>query len=126
MKQKNWITILCLFGVLLGAPSIFADEEYKNLKVLADNGETLEKGMKHFSKGLGVKCRTCHIKGKFESDEKPIKDKTRDFFRAVLETQDQAKRDAALAALLKELGRNQAKKPERLWKGIGLLKLKSP
>lgn len=123
MKPKYWISSLCVLGALLG-PRAFADEAYKNLKLLADTGETLEQGMKHFTKGLGVKCKNCHVKGAFESDKKATKEKSRAFFRRVLATADQTERDAALADLLRALGRKEAKRPERLWKGVGMLQLK--
>ena len=125
MKRSTCISSLCLLGVLMMAPTAFAHEEYKNLKLLADNGETLEKGMKQFSKGLGVKCNACHVKGKFDSDEKASKEKARTFFKTVLGTKDKAARDTALATLLKDLGQKKASKPDRLWKGIEMLKLKA-
>ena len=37
------------------ATTAHADENFKNLKVLKNNGKDLEKGMKAISKGLGVK-----------------------------------------------------------------------
>ncbi len=114
------------FALALGlAPQVAsAHDAAKNLKVLKDNGETMEKGMKAMSKGLNVKCQACHVKGKFESDDVEAKVKTRDFFTAVVGEADQAKKDAALAELLKVLKLDAAKDAKSVWAGVGMLEKK--
>ncbi|MBK8013450.1 MAG: hypothetical protein IPK13_19105 [Deltaproteobacteria bacterium] len=100
------------------------DHAAKNLKVLLDNGETLEKGMKTLSKGLGVKCNACHVKGDFASEKVPAKEHGRTFLKAVLETTDKPKREAALTELLKAMKLKQAKKPALVWSAFDSLKKK--
>ncbi len=120
-------TILSLtaFAVALqlgGATDAFAHDKFENLKVLADNGKDLEKGMKNLSKGLGVKCTACHIKGEFESDKVEAKNVTREFFKATVGKKDG--RDKALTPLLKALKLEKLKKAEKFWKGVDKFKLK--
>lgn len=103
------------------ATSAHADEDFKNLKVLKNNGKDLEKGMKAISKGLGVKCTACHVKGEFDSDKVPAKDKTRAFFTAVVGEKDQAKKDAAAAELIKNVEGAAIKDAKAIWEGVALL-----
>ena len=119
-------TLTLTLALATGAGLIAADDAearkpYKNLKVLKDNGKTLEKGMKNITKGLGVKCKACHVKGEFESDKHETKVKARDFFRAVVGEKDAAKRKAALADLQKLLKLDKVRKEERIWKGVEML-----
>ena len=90
------LTLALTCGAGLLASEAEAKKPYENLKVLADNGKTLEKGMKSLTKGLGVKCKACHVKGKFESDDMETKVKARDFFTKTVGTKDPAARKAAL------------------------------
>lgn len=100
-----------------------ADKEPKNLKVLdAALGKKIGKGMKGLSKGLGVKCLHCHVKGKMESDDVQAKLDTRDFLKAVLTSKDEAANKAALAALLKKIKIDAAKDEKKVWEGIGMWK----
>lgn len=114
----------------LGTTSAFAhedkadQEEHKNLKVIQHTGSSLKKSMKNFSKGLGVKCSTCHIKKDYESEEKALKDKSRPFFRATVGEPDLEKRKKALTELLKILELEKARDEARLWKGIDAMKKK--
>lgn len=103
------------------ATTAHADENFKNLKVLKNNGKDLEKGMKAISKGLGVKCTACHVKGEFDSDKVAAKDKTRAFFTAVVGEKDQAKKDAAAAELLKNVEGAALKDAKAIWEGVALL-----
>lgn len=120
MKSKAILATFGLAGLLaVGATAEAHDDEPHNLKVLQDNGKALEKGMKDLSKGLGVKCNACHVKGKFGADDVPAKEVARTFLQAAMGEKDQAKRDAALAPLLKALKLDKAKKPELVWTGIG-------
>jgi hypothetical protein len=102
-----------------------ADEEkHENLKVLADNGKDLDNGMKALTKGLGVKCEACHVKGERASDKLPTKEDARKFLTAVVGEKDKAKRDEALKSLLTALKLEKAKNPDELWKGIEQFKKK--
>ena len=104
-----------------------ADEpaEFKNLKILdgADK-KAVEKGMKSLSKGLGVKCNACHVKGEFDSDKVEAKGAARAFFNQTIGQKDAAKRDAALASLLKSLKMTAAKDAKTVWAGVDTFKKK--
>jgi hypothetical protein len=100
-------------------------EEFKNLKVLdGSNKKGFDNAMKSMSKGLGVKCNACHVKGEFESDDKETKLAGRTFFTAVVGEKDAAKRDAALAELLKVLKVEKAKEPKAIWTAVDSFKKK--
>ncbi len=117
--RATFLTIALLGGLQMGlSTSASAHEKFKNLKVLKDNGKDLEKGMKNLTKGLGVKCKACHVKGEFESDKLPTKEATRTFLKAVVGEADQGKKDAALAKLLKEMKVEKLKKADKFWKGV--------
>lgn len=125
MKLRMILSTLALVGaVQLGAASTATADEAKNLKVLKDTGKDLEKGMKDFSKGLGVKCTACHEKGKFESDNVAAKEPTRTFLTKVVGEKDEGKRNAALAELLGALKEKEAKEPAKIWSGVGLFQKK--
>ena len=98
--------------------SAHGDEKHKKLEILKDNGKAFEKGMKEFSKGLGVKCSACHVKGDFASNDVAAKKDGRTFFAAVVGEKDQAKKDAALATLLTAMKIEKAKKPASIWAGV--------
>lgn len=98
--------------------------EPKNLKVLKFNGKPFKKGMKSFTKGLGVKCKACHIKGKFDSDDMKTKIAGREFLKLTVGEKDQGKRDAALKTLLSALKLDAAKKTGKVWAGIDLFEKK--
>jgi hypothetical protein len=95
------------------------------MKVLEHPGPRLKKSMKDFSKGLGVKCTSCHIKKEWDSEEKAMKDKTRPFFRATVGETDPAKREAALEELLELLELDAPRDAEKLWEGVDAMKKKS-
>ncbi|MEQ8976588.1 MAG: hypothetical protein RL846_01600 [Deltaproteobacteria bacterium] len=109
------------FVLVLAATSTPASaaKKFENLKVLKDNGKDLEKGMKNMSKGLGVKCTACHVKGDFASDEVKAKDATRKFFTATVGKKDG--RDAALKELLGVLKVDKLKKADKFWAGVDKL-----
>ena len=114
------LTIALLGGFQLSLVSTAsAHDKFENLKILKDNGKDLEKGMKGISKGLGVKCKACHVKGEFQSDKVPAKNKTREFFKAAVGEKDEAKKKAALDMLLKVMKKDKLKKPDKFWKGMG-------
>ncbi|MEE2903002.1 MAG: hypothetical protein VYC39_11760 [Myxococcota bacterium] len=93
----------------------------KNLTVLdKELGKKVGKGMKHLTKGLGVKCVSCHVKGKMAEDGVPNKEHTREFIKAVLK--NPAAKEAALAKLLKDMKLEKAKKPEKVWKAFEIWK----
>ena len=115
---------LCL-GIALSAP-LRAEEgesKQKNLQVLAA-GKEVEAGMKLFSKGIGVKCNACHIKGEFDSDKMSEKLEARKFLQAVLGEKDAAKKDTALKTLLSTLKVTEIKSADDLWKGVDTFKKK--
>lgn len=100
-----------------------ADGPPKNLKVLKSttDGKVLEKAMKELSKGLGVKCASCHVKGKFDSDEVKAKEASRKFLSAVLGESDAEKRNKALADMLPALELKEVKNADVIWKGLATL-----
>lgn len=97
---------------------------HKNLKVIKDNGKILKKGMKNLTKGLGVRCKACHVKGKWASDEVAAKEKTRAFLRATVGVSDVAQKEQALDELLKVLKIDKAKNATRVWKGVSMFEKK--
>ncbi len=119
------ISAIALVGLVqLASPGTAEAGKYKNLKVLKDNGKAVQKGMKHLTKGLGVKCNACHVKGKFAEDSVAAKGATRTFFSATVGNKDAKARGEALKALLKALKLEKAKKEEKVWKGVDLLEKK--
>ena len=118
--------VMALMGVGLAAAMTIAavgnasagDEKHKNLKVLKDTGKDLESAMKLFSKGLGVKCNACHVKGEFDSDKVAEKEVARKFLAAVVGEKDAAKRNEALKPLLDALKLKEPKSADDLWKGV--------
>ena len=126
MKFFTLFSFLCV-GLLTQIVPAEADahEKFKNLKVLdGSDKKGLEKGMKALSKGLGVKCNACHVKGEFESDKVAAKGAARTFMKAVVGEKDEKKKGAALAELLKAMKMDKAKKPDQVWAGIGKFKKK--
>ncbi|MBX2810250.1 MAG: hypothetical protein KTR25_00505 [Myxococcales bacterium] len=110
--------------VVCTAADARADDEHKNMKVLEHTGSSFKKSMKALTKGIGVKCTACHVKKKFDSEEKEMKDRTRFFFEEVVGNSDMAQRKASLQKLLKVLGLEAARDEAKLWKGIDSLKKK--
>lgn len=125
MKRFALFGALCL-GLLVQvgySANASAHEKFENLQVLdGSNKKSVEKGMKSFSKGLGVKCNACHVKGDFDSDKVPAKADARKFLKAVVGQKDEAKRKAALADLLKVLKLEKPKAEAKIWKGIDRFK----
>ena len=122
MKLTNTIAAATLIAGLGWAPMATAKGKgFKNLTVLKDNGKTLKKGMKAMTKGLGVKCTACHIKGKWHKDDVEAKEEARQFFKVVVGAQ---KNEAALKALVRVLKRDSVKNPALLWEGISMLERK--
>ena len=81
-----------------------------------DLGKKVGKGMKDLTKGLGVKCIACHVKGKMAEDGPENKEHTRKFISAVLK--NPSAKEAALTQLLKDMKLEKAKKPEKVWKAF--------
>lgn len=96
----------------------------KNLKIVKANGKKFKKGMKSLTKGLGVKCKACHIKGKFDSDEIEAKVAGRKFLDATVGKSDKATREAALKALLAAMKIDAPKSAEKIWAGVDLFERK--
>jgi hypothetical protein len=91
---------------------------HKNLKVLVDDHHAIDAGMKRLAQGLGVDCKGCHVKGKFDSDQVPAKQVARQFFAATVGEPDPQKREAALAPVLGALEIAAPKDPAALWSAI--------
>lgn len=98
--------------------------EPTNLKVIAKDTKEkdLEKAMKDITKGLGVKCEGCHVKGKFDSDDVKTKISSRDFLAKTIGNKDEAVRKAALDDLVKAMELKAVKDPALIWKGVDQLK----
>lgn len=124
--RTAFLTLAVSFGanLALSQAAQAADEPPKNLKVLEFNGKDFKTGMKSMTKGLGVKCNACHVKGKFDSDEIKAKEAGRDFLKATLGEKDSAKRDAALKTLLTALKLETAKDAAGVWAGVDMFKKK--
>ena len=120
MNLRLILSAFVTLGLLTAAPLAEARRPYRNLKVLADNGRTLKRAMKYLSKGLGVKCTACHIKGKWSKDDVTEKDDARRFFRDAVDSQERAARSKALADLLKVLGRSSARNEALVWKAVSM------
>jgi hypothetical protein len=62
-----------------GPPGIkTAGEAFKNVEVLTDvPADQLIPSMRYITFALGVRCEYCHVKGHFDSDEKPAKKRAR-------------------------------------------------
>ena len=126
LTVPSFRTVALALALALGfAGNAFADEDHENMKVLDHTGAKLKKAMKNLSKGLGVKCTTCHVKKDFDSEKKPMKDKSRAFFRATVGESDKAVRAAALKDLLKLLELDAAKNETKVWAGIDGMKKKA-
>jgi hypothetical protein len=94
---------------------------HRNLEVIAeghDDHKAVDKGMKQLSKGLGVKCTTCHVKGKYERDDLPAKLAAREFLDATIDQRDAEKRQTALAELLSALKLEKPKNEARIWTAV--------
>jgi hypothetical protein len=124
--------IAVLFGALVFAGCMQVStveahekEDFKNLKILdGANKKGLEAGMKSLSKGLGVKCNACHVKGEFDSDKIEAKSAARKFLNTTVGEKDGAKRDAALAELLSALKMDKPKDAKAVWAGVDGFKKK--
>ena len=124
--MKRVIALLGAFAfVALMQVSTAMADDFKNLKVLSGaDKKALENGMKSFSKGLGVKCNACHVKGEFDSDKIEAKGAARTFLTGTVGEKDQAKRDAALMELLKAMKVDKAKDAKAVWAGVDTFKKK--
>jgi len=125
--MKLNITILSFAAVVAfsisSTPSAEAGKKLKNLKVLSpDLGKKVGKGMKDLTKGLGVKCVACHVKGKMDKDDVPAKEYSRTFIKVVLENPD--KRQEALKTLMKEMKLDKVKNEAKIWKAFDTWKAK--
>jgi len=123
MKFRVALSALSLATVAaVAAPAVA--HEIKNLKVISKDTKEkdLEKAMKDFTKGLGVKCEACHVKGKFDSDDVKAKISSREFLDKVIGNKDEAVRKAALADMLKAMDLKAVKDEALIWKGIDAFK----
>ncbi|MBI2374394.1 MAG: hypothetical protein HYV07_10405 [Deltaproteobacteria bacterium] len=124
MKKLVTFAVAAAFSMGLAATASPHDS-HNNLKVIeAPNEKALDKAMQGFSKGIGVKCVACHVKGKWDKDDVAAKADARKFFEATVGVADQTKRDAALAALLPILKVEKAKDAAMIWTALGTLKRK--
>jgi hypothetical protein len=116
-----WAALLAT-ALCAGRALAHGDHGHKNLKVLADDHHAIDAGMKRFARGLGVECTACHIKGKWDLDERPTKEVARTFFKTAVGEADAAKRESALAPLLEALKLPTPKQPAELWAAVGMFK----
>ena len=122
MKLSAIFTVLTLLmvPVLAGAHGTGG---HKNLKVLQGvDHKTLDKGMRDFTKGLGVKCTACHVKGKYDRDDVPAKAEALRLFETVVETEDRTRHGEALKAVLAAIDRPAAKNEAAVWSALEKLK----
>ena len=129
MMMKGIAALLGAFALVgcMQVSTASADEpkDFKNLKILnGSDKKAFDKGMKTFSKGLGVKCNACHVKGEFENDKIETKGEARKFFNLSVGEKDAAKRESALADLLKALKVEKAKDPKTVWVAVDGFKKK--
>lgn len=119
------LTLALTAGAGVALPgAAHADGPPKNLKVLKANGKKFKAGMKSLTKGLGVKCKACHIKGKFDSDEMKEKIAGREFLEATVGKKDKAAREAALKTLLGVMKIDKAKDAKKIWAGVDMFERK--
>jgi hypothetical protein len=120
VEMKLLGSALTALALALAAAAPAAAHEPENLKVLAkDHTEKeVEKGMKAMTKGLGVKCEACHVKGKMHADDVKAKEAARTFLKATMGEKDAAKRKAALDELLKALELKAAKAEAGVWQAV--------
>jgi len=102
-----------LFALVLSL-QLVGCSKYKNLQVLSDDG--LTKGMKAMADGLGVSCRTCHVKDANHLDDVAVKPEARKFIKAVLDAgADPDARAAALKPFLNAAKRDGLKDEAKFW-----------
>jgi hypothetical protein len=98
---------------------------HQNLEVLRrQSDKKFDASMKSFSKGLGVKCSACHVKGAYDRDDLPAKEAAREFMAATIGERDPTKRALALEELLDALELESAKDEARVWRTVGAWKRK--
>jgi hypothetical protein len=126
-RNVRFSTIAILVSVFLtGRASAHEGHSHGNLKVLADDHHAIDNGMKRFARGLGVECTACHIKGKWDIDDRPSKDAARAFFRESVGEPDATKREASLKPLLDALKLPTPKEPKDLWSALAMFKKRDP
>lgn len=126
MSRTGWATALAIIFTLCPPQTPTAEahggEKHTNLKIVPDAGKAIGRGMKRLSKGLGVKCTKCHIKGKLDSDDLAAKISTRRFLQTVWNETDEQKRAEALDALLASLEVGEARHVSEIWAAIATWK----
>jgi len=119
---RRTLSLLGLAAVAAWAVPAFAGAP-KNLKVINKDikEKDLETSMKAWTKGLGVKCEACHLKGKPDSDEPKAKEPSREFLKKVIGNADEAAKKAALADLVKALELKEVKNEGQIWESLAKL-----
>lgn len=122
MKSRIALSVLTAlaFASVAAPAAAHGDKKHKNLKVLDHSlGKAIGKGMKGLTKGLGVKCKACHVKGKLHLDDVAAKGVARDFIKTALmaPTPGEAQKKA-LMTLLKALKLDKAKNEAKIWAGV--------
>jgi hypothetical protein len=128
MNKRFLMTTLAALaiGVMSTSPAE-AGKKPKNLQVIdASVGKKLGKGMKLLTKGLGVKCVACHVKGKLDLDDVKTKLATRKFIEETINgpTEPSAREKKALVALLKVMKLDAAKDEAKIWKALTMWRVK--
>jgi hypothetical protein len=78
------LTTLMLSSAAMAQPPAPQIVESANVKVLTGlYAQQFQEEMNLIVQGLGVTCNTCHARGNFASEEKPIKQKAREMMEMV-------------------------------------------
>lgn len=128
MTSRRWLLLGTGYAALLAlaGQSQAHKGHHHNLKVLPPGlGEPLDQGMKKMSKGLGVKCKTCHVGDDYDRDDLPAKAAAREFLRKALRAEP-AQRAEALKKLLADLKLERAQDEAKLWEALDLWKQAAP
>lgn len=128
MTVRSWLLLGmgCASLVVLASQSQAHKGHHHNLKVLPPGlGDPLDEGMKKMSKGLGVKCKTCHVREDYDRDDLPAKAAAREFLRKALRAAP-AQRADALKKLLADLKLERAQDETKVWEALDLWKQAAP
>ena len=116
--MRIFVALLIAFGASSVAYA-HGPKGHQSLKVLRhQTNKKFDAGMKSLSRGLGVKCSACHVKGAYEKDDVPAKEAARDFMTATIGERDKTKKSEALAELLEELDLEKAKDEAKVWQAV--------
>jgi hypothetical protein len=119
MRSISTLVLCAAFALAPLSAFAHGTKGHQNLKVLRQqNHRKLDAGMKLLTKGLGVKCGTCHVKGEYDRDDLPAKIAARDFMTQTIGVKDPAQRSEALDELLLALDLERPKDEAKVWKAV--------